>query len=932
MPTVYKQDRQGNRSPIATLSGSGEYEDVDVIEQYGRELDIEVGSGGISPEDEIYVGLRINPDVFRNPNYSRIEVHYDISPFPDDVVNSPDITDQFFAPDMTATDAGLLMWVDGYYTSSELIIVTYDQAGEMTGYLPITINLNLEENALRLQLYDGEGAQRVPVTFRYACYPVDGYTIETDLGVEAGYPLNKEYYLVGRYHIHDRDENNALVTAAFEGEYSSIAEAVNAGAVDIKDKLFDQGANGGYKADYSQGVSFTIFVGEDGSKNQEIFRTLIKAERDDFYEEPDAWVTFEGLQDAQGNSIECYLSSDEHDSYGDGNYQLILVGENTDLTKLSPVFSTAQGVRLRLPGSQVDEISGESIHDFSKGALHYTAVTDKDTKNYWLHIIKAESEEGKLYINSLDDEQSHTREEAGVIYSTREMMLDSWSGYYHDILLSNIGKGDIPDLKAEIVSDTVELDDYWTLKGGYVLKGLGSAHKGSSYGELQNLAMLRIKSKVGGAYKNEISGTLTIKSGDKPLMVLSLTGTLGDPGIISTQDEIPDAVQYVPYGIIIRNNNKYDWNKVSYWLESGTLPAGMEIRQESGELYGVPTETGTFTFTVCMESSYYQFMPSRKTYTITVVENTDANVEGATDPGYELTRRVQDITTNSNEAQLMISEGAYDEFVDIFLDGVRLQPGVDYTSESGSTRITIKGETLGRFESGTHTLGIEFRTKDHHVLKRAAQNYRITRRGGSGNSGNGGGSGSGSSGRSKSNAAAESQITWDPKKGYIHALTGIITGAGSGYSHWQQDEKGWKLIYADGTTAGGYMAEQEDKTTVEQILWEKVNGAWYAFGADGYLKSGWVYDYQLNSWYSVSVDTGMREGWYGDEQDGQTYYLEPQAGRLAVGWKYIDNLWYYFNAVISAPGSRPYGAMYRKEMTPDGYYVNDTGAWNGIEK
>ena len=56
------------------------------------------------------------------------------------------------------------------------------------------------------------------------------------------------------------------------------------------------------------------------------------------------------------------------------------------------------------------------------------------------------------------------------------------------------------------------------------------------------------------------------------------------------------------------------------------------------------------------------------------------------------------------------------------------------------------------------------------------------------------------------------------------------------------------------------MAEQADGSTVEQILWEMVNGAWYAFGADEYLKSGWVYDYNLQKWYLLKEENGMQTG------------------------------------------------------------------------
>ena len=91
---------------------------------------------------------------------------------------------------------------------------------------------------------------------------------------------------------------------------------------------------------------------------------------------------------------------------------------------------------------------------------------------------------------------------------------------------------------------------------------------------------------------------------------------------------------------------------------------------------------------------------------------------------------------------------------------------------------------------------------------------------------------------------------------------------------------------------------QEDQSTVEQVAWELVNGSWYAFGADGYIKSGWVFDYQLGRWYNMSIDRGMQTGWYTDPQDQYTYYMEP-GGQLATGWKQIESNCYYFNEVIA---------------------------------
>lgn len=75
--------------------------------------------------------------------------------------------------------------------------------------------------------------------------------------------------------------------------------------------------------------------------------------------------------------------------------------------------------------------------------------------------------------------------------------------------------------------------------------------------------------------------------------------------------------------------------------------------------------------------------------------------------------------------QTMVSQGEFGEFVDLWLDGVKLEKDVDYEAESGSTRVTIYSQTLGSKETGTHTLGIEFRTSDTDSVRRAAQNYEI---------------------------------------------------------------------------------------------------------------------------------------------------------------------------------------------------------------
>ena len=418
--------------------------------------------------------------------------------------------------------------------------------------------------------------------------------------------------------------------------------------------------------------------------------------------------------------------------------------------------------------------------------------------------------------------------------------------------------------------------------------------------------------------------------------------------------EIPKAMKYVPYSYRIQSTNQLSRNSSSYRITSGSLPEGMNLKSD-GELYGVPEQTGTFTFTVEMDNndnsndSNNTLSLSEQTFTLQVIENTNTNIASMTDTGYELTQRVPNLTLDTLTDQTMVSKGDYEEFVNLFLDGVKLERGVDYTAEPGSTRITIKSQTLKRFNTpGTHTLAMEFRTKRTNTLRWAAQNYVISGNGNSNTSNNKVGLRGRGSRRASSSSqpAAVSDIIYDSKKGYVHIVTGIITGEGTGYSCWMQDETGWKLNYADRTLARGSIRQLEDGTTIEQILWELINGSWYAFGADGSVKDGWVYDYQLGSWYCTSAESGMKVSWHTDLQDGHTYYLEPETGKLAGGWKQINNQWYYFNTDTSSRGwkfdettgnwsyntrnkEKPYGAMYKNEQTPDGYYVNGDGIWNG---
>ena len=82
---------------------------------------------------------------------------------------------------------------------------------------------------------------------------------------------------------------------------------------------------------------------------------------------------------------------------------------------------------------------------------------------------------------------------------------------------------------------------------------------------------------------------------------------------------------------------------------------------------------------------------------------------------------------------------------------------------------------------------------------------------------------------------------------------------------------------------------------------------WFKFGPDGRMLTGWVTD-----------------------TDGNIYYLNPASdgtrGMMLIGWQQIDGKWYYFS---KDEGSGTMGALLRNTITPDGYHVDQTGAWTG---
>ncbi len=684
-----------------------------------------------------YVALQINPEIFENVDYSLLKVYEGDYTSAELVDTSKDITDQILKDDISAKDAGWKISLDNW---KNITMVSYDSEGNVTGCLPVT--LEFYRQSAEGQIYIGSvykqtetGAESIYSSGTQ--WKDEKGKINNVITIYKGYKANDQYNITLNYYKAGKYSKD-LITAAYVGEYSSMTEAQTAGAEDIKDRLFAESYNGeGYTADYSAGIEFSIFAGEDGSESQEVFHYIIKIvegenERPESYEQVSSstYVKFNGLVDGKNQATlqsngTCVVD-ETYDSYAEGNYWTIFTSEDTDLTAVAPIFTSYNKCKLYAEGAQEPEKSGVSVHDFSKGPVHYTAVAEdgKHSKNYWLSVVKATSGTS-LYVTSMADESSHTKIENGIIYSDREVLLDIYHALVHDIFIANMGTDAIKNISVELDSDVLQLDDYWTLSGNYDLAGYdGKFEYLSGYNGSQplgqNFAKLRLVAKSGVQLGTEITGTLKIKSGENTLMVLNLTGLVGEPTITTT--EIPEATKYVPYGTVIQNNNKYSANTITYELASGQLPDGMELKS-NGEIYGIPSEVGDYTFTVCMKRNYSS---DTATYTLKVVENTDENVEKSTDTGYELRERLDDIVINENTDKTFVSVGEFEEFQDVYLDGQKLTRDEQYTAEKGSTRITIASQTLAEGGEGSHTIAMEFRTKDTNTLKRAAQNYTVT--------------------------------------------------------------------------------------------------------------------------------------------------------------------------------------------------------------
>ena len=541
-------------------------------------------------------------------------------------------------------------------------------------------------------------------------------------------------YLCGHY-LHTSN------TKAYIGKYSTLEEVA-----ELEDVLNTLKSSTGYTFTLGESLDITFVVDGDKLKynlpalagktvfiNYTMNPVFYRVSGDDdetvdtndipIYDPENEYFLLEDVKDTDGNSISNIDIPKEYDSYFMSHYQtrLIYDAENTiDMSKIMLEVDSPAGVNVyNSTKSNLVNFEKEP-QDFTNNTVQYSVAASTGTGNYFVTLVKNTTNGANLFVNGPDE---------------REVFLDSYYDEYHDILIANIGNAPLTGLKIEWVEEPVniKIDEYWTI-GGEKNDTLAAF---TTTENPANLAKIRLipTSEEGG----DIKGTLKISADNGQSRTIKLTGHAGDPKIV-TESPVVQGVKFVPYNAIIATDNVHKWIDVSYDMYYGNLPEGVGFNTVTGEIYGVPQETGKFTFYV---EAYFR-APSRTTYDskrfdLEVLDNTNMNVYMASDEDYTIQTAigveqtadeydfVLDLSELDND-QLFVSNGVYGDFIDLWINGERLIADVDYTSESGSTRITIKAQTLKKLpQKETITLAAEFRVDGNlkNDLKRTAQNFKI---------------------------------------------------------------------------------------------------------------------------------------------------------------------------------------------------------------
>ncbi|WP_024291608.1 InlB B-repeat-containing protein [Lacrimispora indolis] len=199
--------------------------------------------------------------------------------------------------------------------------------------------------------------------------------------------------------------------------------------------------------------------------------------------------------------------------------------------------------------------------------------------------------------------------------------------------------------------------------------------------------------------------------------------------------------------------------------------------------------------------------------------------------------------------------------------------------------------------------------------------------------------GSGSKGGSKGGGGSGSGIKASP---YNPSRSRSYTvGTNGNWEELSGTGRQWVFVLNGGIRLTGMWAK------LDYASGDVSKNGWYHFNANGIMDYGWFRDEKLDWYYCNTEADGwfgkMKTGWHYDKEDSRWYYLDPETGMMAKGWRNINGKWYYFTEqnsmetyhydpatekwIYKNNEGRPLGSMYISEMTPDGYSVGGDGAW-----
>lgn len=706
--------------------------------------------------------INITSEMSKNPNV-KAEI-YEWNQYKENLkcgknVYSP-ITSKVLNQDMSSTANGLLIsnlnlsdyntliFVVFYYSGDKLIDAKVIGTLFAAGYIAPTGEMYSKDdngevinvtNSVSYHDYSNTGAYGIQCELSNG-YAVDGkYNFK--LNIQGTGQINQNF--------------NEIAEKAVVGHYNSLNEAID--QKDIKSELLTES---GYTANYSgDGVDFTVFFPSGTFSDGDVKKFTVNVIEyqnswTEYTDKPiigqkDPWFNVTGAIDGNGKEYSvdkgnAYVVENgkniNMDTYYGYGYQTVFIKDDSnsdvDLSNMKPIFNYTDENRLYAvsedTGNKVDETH---TRDFSENNQQYSLVFDNDitkTRNYWITYKKLNDNGSELYVYGP---------------SEREVILDEEFEYKHDILIANVGNAPLEDISVELFdAENVKLDSYWTVggNGNDTLAPFTKTSTDKEYGELPNMAKIRLLPDGEG----EVKGTLIIRAKNQDPVMITLNGTAQSPEIIT--ETLSDTVKYVPYQYIIATNNIHDWVDTKFSIVEGTLPDGIKLNEDTGEIYGVPTvpdgnEEVTYKFKV--EAKYFVdgeaglFDPAYKEFELTVKPNTDEYVYRSSDEGedpsilnegYTIKKHIGTQTdTYSFELENIgdtefTSYGDYSEFKALWLNGEKLEKGIDYDSEPGSTKITIKSQTFENKadKDGTNTIAMEFRNDDNEV-KRTAQNFNI---------------------------------------------------------------------------------------------------------------------------------------------------------------------------------------------------------------